>query len=78
MVVKDIFSNIHQSLTEAQTPFDLAVDFLNGWADFTGLEIIKTRKVKSLDIQWVTIAGTTRMLLNFTKLYNGVFRRTES
>merc|ERR1739848_970851 len=46
----DIFFNIHHSLTEAETPFDLAVDFLNYWADFTGMDIIK--KTDGVLITW--------------------------
>ena len=41
-----MFSNIQHSLRSAETPFDIAVDFLNFWANVTGVEMIRTRKVE--------------------------------
>merc|ERR1711874_131624 len=43
---------IHRSVRDAKTPFDLTVDYLNYWADFTGLDIIKTRKTDGVLITW--------------------------
>ena len=47
MIDQEFLYKIHRSVRDAKTPFDLTVDYLNYWADFTGLDIIKTRKVKS-------------------------------
>merc|ERR550519_1939352 len=48
----DAFFYMNQSLRNAETPFDLTVDFLNYWADFTGLDIIKTNKTDGVVITW--------------------------
>ena len=49
---QEMLPNISGSLQSAETPFDIAVDFLNFWANVTGVEMIRTRKTDGVLISW--------------------------
>ena len=44
--ILQIVPNIQEALADAESPFDLLVDYVNFWANFTGVREIQIDKVK--------------------------------
>ena len=44
--IKELPKNIQETLINAESPFDIMVDYINFWGKVSGLDLLKIDKVK--------------------------------
>jgi len=64
--------NIQETLTNAESPFDIMVDYTNFWGRVSGFEFLKIDKSDGIFITWTEMNGIWREMMEKMKVSTGI------